>query len=98
MPGRIELGSTTPRAGSEFCPIIPKFASLAGVSEGNGTPKKGGSTGIFASCTSSRRVESLFLGVSRERFRGVGPWLAPQDFWCAMRPEPTYAACLQVAC
>jgi len=97
MPGRIELGSTTPRAGSEFCPIIPKFASLAEVSEGNGTPKKGGSTEILLAAP-SRRVESLFLGVSRERFRGVGLWVAPQDFWCAMRPEPTYAACRQVAC
>ncbi len=40
MPGRIELGSTTPRAGFEFCPIIPKFASLAEVPWGTRTPKK----------------------------------------------------------
>ena len=71
MPGRIELGSTTPRAGSEFCPIIPKFASLAEVPWGTRTPKKVALQG-FLHAAPSRRVESLFLGVSRERFRGVG--------------------------
>jgi hypothetical protein len=70
MPGRIELSSTTPRAGFEFCPIIPKFASLAEVPWGTGTPKKV-APWEFLHAAPSRRVESLFPGVLKERFFGM---------------------------
>jgi hypothetical protein len=72
MPGRIELGSTTPRAGFEFCPIIPKFASLAEVPWGTRTPKKVALQGF---CT--LHLESKSRKFVPRRFEGTVSWGGP---------------------